>query len=168
MSWGAWALAIVTATEQETWSLCPHCCCSVTKSCLTLWPRGLQHPRLPCPSPSQSLLKLVITESVMPSNHLTLCHPLLLHSIFPRIGVFSSELALHIRWPESWNLSLSVSLSNEYSGLIFFRMDWFAFLAVQATLKRLLQHCSSKAPVLWCSTLLWSNSHIHTWLLEKP
>jgi len=112
---------------------------------------------------SQSLLKLVIIESVMLSNHLILCHPLLLlPSIFPSIRVFSSELALHIRCPKYWNFSLSISLSSEYSGRIFFSMDWFALLAVQATLKSLLQHCSSKASVLWCSNFLWFNSHIHT------
>src|SRR5574341_67387 len=91
-------------------------------------------------------------ESVMPSNHLILCHPLLLlPSIFPSIRVFSSESVLHIRWPEYWNFSFSISFSNEYSGLIFFRMDWFDLLAVQGTLKSLLQHHSSKALTLWHS-----------------
>ena len=106
-----------------------------------------------CPSPwvslsftiSQSLLKLVSIESVMPSNHLVLCCPLLLlPSIFPRIRVFSSESALCIRWPKYWNFSFSISLSNEYSGLISFRLDWLDLLAVQGTLKSLLQHHSSK------------------------
>ena len=86
---------------------------------------------------------------VMPSNHLILCRPLLLPLIFPSIRVFSSELVLCIRWPEYW--SFSISPSNEYSGLISFRMDWLDFLAVQGTLKSLLQHRSSKASVLWCS-----------------
>ena len=88
-------------------------------------------------------------ESVMPSNHLILCHPLLLPpSIFPSIRVFSSESALHIRWPKDWSFSFSISPSNEYSGLISFRMDWLDLLAVQGTLKCLLQHHSSKASIL--------------------
>ena len=97
----------------------------------------------------RSLLKLMSIESVMPSNHLILCRPLLLlPSIFPSIRVFSDESALHIRWPKYWNFSFSISPSNEYSGLISFRMDCFDLLAVQGTLKNLLQHCSSKASVL--------------------
>ena len=100
---------------------------------------------------SQSLLKLIFTESVMPSNHLILCCPLfLLPSIFPSIRVFSSELALHIRWPKY--CSFSISPSSEYSGLISFRIDKFDLLVVQETLKRLLQHHSLKATVLLCST----------------
>ena len=99
----------------------------------------------------QSLLKLMSIESVMPSNHLVLCPLLLLPSIFPSIRVFSSESALHIRWPKYWSFSCSISPSNEYSGLISFRIDWFDFLAVQGTLKSLLQHHNSKALVLWCS-----------------
>ena len=87
----------------------------------------------------------------MPSNHLILCHLLLLHSIFPRIRVFSNESVLCIRWPKYWNFSFSTSLSNEYSGLISFRMDWLDLLEVQGTLKSFLQHRSSKATVLWCS-----------------
>ena len=88
----------------------------------------------------------------MPSNHLILCHPLRLQlSIFPNIRVFSNELALHIRWPKYWSFSFSISLSNEHSGLISFRMDWLYLLAVQGTLKSLLQHHSSKASILWCS-----------------
>ena len=99
---------------------------------------------------SWSLLKLMSIESVMPSNHLILCHSLLLlPSIFPSIGVFSSESALHIRWPQYWSFSFSISPSNEYSGLISFRMDWLDLLAVQGTLKSLLQHHSSKASILW-------------------
>ena len=99
---------------------------------------------------SQSLLKLMSIESVMPSNHLILCHPLLLlPSIFPSIRVFSNESALHIRWPKYW--SSSISPSNEYSGLISFRIDWFDLPAVQGTLKSLLQHHSSKASILWHS-----------------
>ena len=98
---------------------------------------------------SQSLLKLMSIESVMPSNQLILCHPLLLPPlIFPSIGVFSKELVLCIRWPKYWSFSFNISASNEYSGLISFRMDWLDLLAVQGTLKSLLQHHSSKASVL--------------------
>ena len=97
---------------------------------------------------SWSLLKLISIESVMPSNHLILCRPLLLPSIFPSIRIFSSESVLHIRLPKDWSFSLSISPSNEYSGLICFKMDWFDLLAVQGTLKSLLQHDSSKASIL--------------------
>ena len=115
---------------------------------------------------SRSLLKLKSIESVMPSNHLILCHPLLLlPSIFPSIRVLSNESVLRVRWPKYW--SFSISPSSEYWGLISFRIDWFDLFAAQGTLKSLLQHHSAKASILWCSAL-WSNSHIHTWLLEKP
>ena len=100
---------------------------------------------------SQSSPKLMSTESVMPSNHLILCHPLLLlPSIFPSIRVFSNKSVLHNRWSEYWSFSFSISLSNEYSGLISFRMNWLDLLAVQGTLKSLLQHHSSKASILRC------------------
>ena len=108
---------------------------------------------------SQSLLKLTSIELVMPSKHLILCHPLLLPpSIFPR--VFSNESVLCIKWPKYWSFSLSISSSNEYSGLISFRIDWFALLAVRGTLKSLLQYHSSKASILRHSAFF-----IHTWLL---
>ena len=98
---------------------------------------------------SWSLPKLISIESVMPSNHLILCHSLLLlPSVFPSIRVFSDESALHIRWRKYWSFSFSISPSNEYSGLISFRMDWLYLLAVQGTLKSLLQHHSSKASIL--------------------
>ena len=101
---------------------------------------------------SWSLLKLMFIESVMLSNHLILCHPLLLLSlIFPSIRLFSNELALNIRWPKYWSFCFSPSLSNEYSGLISFRIDWFDLFAIQGTLKSLLHHHSSKASILWCS-----------------
>ena len=101
---------------------------------------------------SWSLLKLMSIESVMPSNHLILCHTLLfLPSIFPSIRGFSNESVLCIRWPKYWSFSFSISPANEYSGLISFRMDWLDLLAIQGTLKSLLQHHSSKASVLWCS-----------------
>ena len=103
---------------------------------------------------SQNLLKFMSLELVMPSNHLILCCPLLLPlSIFPSIKVFSSESAFHIRWPQYWSFSFSISPSNEYSGLISFRMIWLDLLAVQGTLKSLLQHHSSKASILRCPTL---------------
>ena len=119
---------------------------------------------------SRSLLKLMSIELLMPSNHLILCRPLLLlPSILPSIRVFSSESVLHIRWPKDWSFSFSISPSNEYLGLISFRMDWLDLLTVQGTLRSLLQHHSSKASILLHSQpSLWSNSHIHTWLMEKP
>ena len=117
---------------------------------------------------SQSLLKLMSIQSVMPSNHLILCHPfLLLPSIFPSIKVYSNESVLCIWWPKYWSFSFNISPANEYSELISFRIDWLDLLAVQGTLKSLLQHHSSKASIFWCSALR-SNSHIYTWLLEKP
>ena len=102
---------------------------------------------------SQSLLKLMSIESVMPSNHLILCHPfLLLPSVFPSIRVFfSNELALHSRWPNYWSLSFSISPSNEYSRLIYFRIDWFDLLTVQGTLKSLLQHHIILKTSIWVS-----------------
>ena len=104
---------------------------------------------------SRSLLKFMSTESVMPSNHLVLCCSLfLLPSTFPSIRVFSNESALCIRWPKYWSFDFSISSSNEYSGLISFRINWFNVLAVQGTLKSLLQHHSSKASILWCSAFL--------------
>ena len=118
----------------------------------SLRPHGLQHTRLPCPSPTPSLPKLMSIESVMPSNHLILCRPLLPPSIFPSIRIFSNESTHRIRWPKYWSFSFSISPSNEYSGLISFRMDWLDLPAVQGTLKSLLQHHSSKASILQCST----------------
>ena len=101
---------------------------------------------------SQSLLKLMSLKSGMPSSHLILCRPLLLPpSIFPSIRVLSNESALHIRWPKCWSFSFNISPSSEHTGLISFRVDWLDLLAVQGTLKSLLQHHSAKASVLWCS-----------------
>ena len=125
---------------------------SVAQSCLTLrdpMDRSTE-PSLSITS-SWSLLKLISIDSVMPSNHIIFCHPLLLPSIFPSIRVFSSELALCIRWAKYWSFSFSISHSNEHSGLISFRMDWLDLLAIQGTLKSLLQHHSSKATILQCS-----------------
>ena len=118
---------------------------------------------------SWSLLKLITIESVMLSNHLILCHPLLLlPSVFPSIGIFSNEWSLCIKWPKYWNFSFSISPSNEYSGLISFRIYWFDLLIAQWILKNLLQHHNSKHQFFSAQASLWSNSHIHTWLLEKP
>ena len=121
----------------------------------SLQPRGLQHTRLPCPSLSPTVCSDSCPLSqwwVMPSNHLILCHPLLLlPSIFPSIRVFFHESALHIRWPKYWSFSNRISPSNEYSGLITFRIDWFYLLAVSEILKSLLQHHSSKTSTLLCS-----------------
>ena len=117
---------------------------------------------------SRSLLKLMSIELVMPSNHLILCRPLLLPSIFSSIRVFSNESVLHIRWPKYWSFSFSISPSNEHPGLISFRMDWLDLLAVHGTLKSLLQHHSSKDQFFGAQLSLQSNSHIHTWALEKP
>ena len=126
---------------------------SVAQSCLTLWPHGPQHARPPCLSPTPGVYpKLMSTESVMPFNHLILCHPLLfLPSMFPSIRIFANESALRIRWPKNWSFTFNISPSNEHPGLISFRMDWLNLLAVQGTLKSLLQHRSSKASILWCS-----------------
>ena len=116
----------------------------------SLGPHGLQHARPPCPSPTPRVYSNSCP--LMPSNHLILYHLLLLlPSIFPSIRVFSNESVLPIRWPKYWSFSFSISPSNDYSGLISFRMDWFDLLAVQGTLKSLFQHHSSKASIFWCS-----------------
>ena len=112
---------------------------------------------------SQSLLKLMSVESVVQSKQLILCHPLLLlPSIFPSIRVFSSKSALHIRWPKYWSFSFIINPYDEFSGLISFRMDLLDLLAVQGTLKSLLQHHSLKASILWCSAFIIFNPHNHT------
>ena len=132
--------------------------CSVQKlSCVQFFPtpRNAAHQASLSITNSQTLLKLMSIKLVMTSNHLIFCRPLLLlSSVFPSIRVFSSESVLCIRWPKYWSFSFSISPSNEYSGLISFRIDWFDLLAVQATLKSLLQHRSSRASVLWCSAFL--------------
>ena len=136
----------------------------VAQLCLTLFAisRTAAHQASLSITNSQSLLKLISIESVMPSNHRTLCCPLLLlPSIFPSIRVFSNDSVLCIRWPKYWSFSFNMSPSNEHPGLISFRMDWLDLLAVQGTLKSLPQHNSSKASILRCSALE-SNSHIRT------
>ena len=111
---------------------------------------------------SWSSLRLMPIGSVIPSNHLILCRPLLPPSIFPSIRVFSNESVLHIRWPKYWSFNFSISHSHEHPGLISFRMDWLDLLAVQGTLKSLLQHHSSRASILSAQLSLQSSSHIHT------
>ena len=150
-------LATFSSVAQSCLSLCDPMACSTPglpvhhqlparQASLSI--TNSQHVRPPCPS-SWSLPKLLSIESVMPSNHLILCRPLLLPpSIFPSIRVFSNESDLRIRWPKSWSLSFSISPSNEHPGLISFRMDWLDLLAVQGTLNSLLQHHSSKASIL--------------------
>ena len=116
-----------------------------------------------------SLLKLMSIEQVMPSNHLILCHPLLLlPSIFPSIRVFSSESVLRIRWPKHWSLSFNVSPSNEHSGLVSLRMHWLDIFAVQGTLKSFLNTTVQKHQFFGAQLSLQCSTHIHTWLLEKP
>ena len=136
--------------------------------CRSVVSDSLQHldcsmPDFPVHHQHQSLLKFMSIKSVMPSNHLILCCPLLLLlSIFPSFRVFSKESVLRIKWPSYWSFSFSISPSNEYSGLISFRMDWLDLLAVQGTLKSLLQHHSSKASIFWCPAffiVLLSNIH---------
>ena len=121
----------------------------------SLRPHGLQHIRLSCPSPTARACSNSCPSSRwMPPNYLIFFCPLLLpSSIFPGIRVFSNELGFHIRWPKDWSFRFSISPSNEYSGLISFRMDWLDLLAVQGTLKSLLQHHSSEASILLCSVL---------------
>ena len=135
-----------------------------------LWPHGLQHARLPCPSPSPG-----VCSDACPLSQWS--HPTILSSvvpfssclmIFPNIRIFSNESALCIRWPNYWSFSFSISPSNEYLVLISFRIGWFDFLAVQGTFKSVFQHHSSKVSILQCSAFFVCDSHIHTWLLKKP
>ena len=149
--------------QRQKWQSWKECCsCSVTKSYLTLCnPVICSTPGLPVPHHLLEFTKFMSIELVILSNHFTLCCPLLLSpSIFPSIRVFSNESFLHIRWPKYWSFSFSINCSNEYSGLIPFRIDCFDLLVVQETLKSLLQHYSSK--FFSAQPSLWSNSHIHT------
>ena len=142
-------MALLLLLSGPTLWLC--CCCSVAQSCATLCnSKDCSIPGFP--AFSQSLLKLMFIEPVMPSNHLILCHPLLLLPwIFPGITVLSNESALPIRWPKYWSFSFNISPTNEYPGPISFKIDWMDLLPVQGTLKSLLQHHSSKASILWRS-----------------
>ena len=131
---------------------------SVTSN--SLRPHGQQHARLPCPSPSRR-----VDPNSCPLGwrcHPTISPSVIPFSIFPSIRVFSNESALHIRWPKYWSFSFNISPTNEHLGLISFRMDWLDLLAVQGTLKSLLQHHSSKASTLWCSAFFIVQPHIHT------
>ena len=127
-------------------------------------PHGLQHASPPCPSPTPG----VYSNSCPLSQW---CYPTISSSVVPFSSCFQglfNESVFHTRWPKYWRFNFSISSSNEYSGLISFRMDWLDLLAVQGTLKSLSQHHHSKASIFLCSAFLWSNSHICTWLLEKP
>ena len=129
----------------------------------SLHPHRRQNARLSCPSPTPSLLKLMSIELVTPFSHLTLCHPLFLPpSVFPSFRVFSSESVLGIMWPKYWSFSISISPSNEHPGLISFIMDWLDILAVQGTLKSLLQTTVQKHQFFGAQLSSQSNSHIHT------
>ena len=143
---------------------------SVTQSCLSICiPLDCRMPGFPVhhqlPELTQTHVHWV-DDAIQPSHLLSPASSPALY--FPSIRVFSNESALHIRLPKYWSFSFSISPTNEYSGLISFRIDWFDLLSVQGCLKSLLQHHSLKASIFWCSVFLWSNSHIHTWLLEKP
>ena len=128
-----------------------------------LQPHGLQHTTLPCPSPTPGAYSNLSIKSMMPSNHLILCCPLLLlPSIFPSIRVFSNESVLRIRWPKYWSFSFSISPSNEHPGLISFRTGWKGLSSIFSSTTVQKHQCFGTQP------FLWSNSHIHTWLLEKP
>ena len=133
--------------QSHSWA---YTCHSFAQSCPTLCdPKGCSMPGFPVHHQLPELLRLMSMESVMPSNHLILCHPLLLlPSVFPSIRVFSSEWALRIRWSKCWSFSFSITTSNEYSGLISFRIGWFDLLRVQGTLRSHLQHHRSKASIL--------------------
>ena len=143
---------------------------SVVQLCPTLWTSWTAAGQASLSiNKSRNLLKLVSIKSVMPSNHVILCHPILLPlSIFPSIRVFSNKSVLPIRWPKYWNFSFSISPSNEYLRLISFRIDWLDLLAVQRILKSILQHHSSKASIICPSAFFTVQHSIHTWLLEKP
>ena len=142
-------IVIISVWERNSNKLLSYC--SFAKSGLTVTPWSTAHQASLSFSISQSLLKLFSIESVMPSSYLILCSLLLPPSIFPSIRVFSNESVLCFRWPKYWSFSFSISPSNEYPGLISFRIDWLDLLAVQGTLKSLLQHHSSKASILQCS-----------------
>ena len=148
---------------------CSHCCCSESQLCLTLRPMDCSTPGSPSFTISWSLLKLMSIESVMPSNHLILCHPLLLlPSVFPSIRVFSSESALCISWPKHWNFSFSISPSSEYSGLISLGLTVLISSLFKGPSRVFSSTTVRKHQFFGAQPSLWSNSHIHTWLLEKP
>ena len=135
----------------------------------SLRPHGLQNARIPCPSPAPRACSTHVYRSLMPSNHLVLCLSLIIPpSIFPGIRVYSNESALHIRWPKYWNFSFNISLSNEYSGLISFRMEWLDILQSKR-LSRVFSNITVQKHQLFGAQLsVYANSHMHTWPLEKP
>ena len=145
------------------------CCCSVTQSCPTLCnPMDYSTPGFPVLHQLLELAQIMSIESVMPSNHLIFCHPLLFPpSTFPSIRVFSNESALCIRWSKYWNFNFSISLSSEFSGLISFRIDWFNLLAVQGLSRVFSNTTVQKHQFFAAQPSSWSNSQIHTWLLKK-
>ena len=146
-----WKLAFIPPTVY-LWQQHCDCCCSVAKSCPTLDPGTAAHQSLLSFTVSQSLPKFMSIELVMISKYLILCHPLLLlPRIFPNTGIFSNKSVHRIRWPKYWCFSFSISPSNEYSGLISFRIDWFDLLGIQGSLKNLLQHHDLKVSIIWCS-----------------
>ena len=156
---------LVSTVQQSESAICYRC--SLTQSCPTLCdPMDCSTLGVPVLHHFPSLLELPPIELVIPSNHFILCSLLLLPSNIPSIRVFSNGSALHIRWPKFWSFSFSINASNEYSGLISFRIDWFDLLAVQGTLKSLLQHHSLKASILQSSAFLMVQLS-HSWLLEK-
>ena len=147
-TWLIFLISMCTAWEQ--WL--PYLLLLFFQLCLTLCDPRLQHNRFPCPLLSPELAQIHVHwvgDATQPSPSLSSL--LLLPSILSSIRIFSSESDLHIRWPKNWSFSLSISTSNEYSGMISFRIDWFDLLVVQGTLKSLFQQCSIKAPILWCS-----------------
>ena len=157
-------LNLFPSTILLSWKHQNLCCCSVIHLCLTLCdPMNCRMPCFLSFTISWSLPKLMSIESLMPSNHFILYHPLLLlPSIFPSIRVFSSKSALRIRWPNYWSFTFSISPSNEHSGLISFSIDWFDLLVVQGTLKSLLQHQNLKASILQCSAFFMVQlSHVY-------
>ena len=156
---GSWLKLAAWTLFSSVTQLCPALCDPMNRST----PGLTVHHQLPELTQTQAHW---VSDAIQPSHPLSPL--LLLPLIFPSIRVFSNESALGLRWPKYWRFSFSISPSNEYSGLISFRMDWLDLLAVQGTLKSLLQHHSSKASILLCSAFFSSNSHIHTWLLEKP
>ena len=163
--------SVIRETQQDDWCCEQNQFSSVARSCPTLCDpanRAARQASLSITN-SRSPLKPMSIESVMPSNHLIFCRLLLLlSSVFPIIRVYSNELALCISWPKYWSFSFSISPSNEYSGFISFRMDWFDLLAVQGTLQSLLHHHNLKAPILWCLAFFMVQlSHAYM-ILEKP
>ena len=164
VGYSPWGCKELNLTEWLTHTGCFHVFSSVTQSCQTLQTHGLQHTRLSCPSPTPGACSNSWPLSRWCHPTITFCRPLpFLPSIFPSIKVFSSDSVLCIRWPKYWSFSFSICPSNEYSGLISFRIDRLDLLAVQGTLKSLVQHHSSKASILWCSAFFMLTSTHDFW-----